>query len=128
MTARSGRGPAESAQLNEERHDDERPVGITRRAARLRELEEVPPQWLTDAIGIRPGRSKSSSGLVLAWRRAALAIDDYRSTYGHDSPTDAIGPTPIEPAARRLHQRAERAINELAEERLRRSKGVGRGD
>jgi hypothetical protein len=52
---------------------------------------------------------------VLAWRRAALVIDDYRSAYSHDSPTDAIGPTPIEPGA--LHQRAERAITDVADER-----------
>jgi hypothetical protein len=77
---------------------------------------------------MRPGRSKSSSGVVLAWRRAARVIDDYRSAYGHASPTDAIGPAPIEPAARRTHQRAEGAITEVADERLRRSKGMGRGD
>ena len=29
------------------------------RAARLRELEDEPPEWLTNAIGTRPGRSKS---------------------------------------------------------------------
>jgi hypothetical protein len=84
--------------------------------------------WLTNAIGMRPGRSKSSSGVVLAWRRAALVVDDYRSAYCHDSSTDAIGPTPIEPEARRLYQRAERAITEVADERLRRSRGIGRGD
>ena len=65
------------SQLNEERHEDERPVASPR-AARLRELEDEPPVWLTNAIGMRPGRSKSSSGVVLAWRRAALVIDDYR--------------------------------------------------
>jgi DNA-directed RNA polymerase specialized sigma24 family protein len=115
------------SQLNEERHENERPVASPR-AARLRELEDEPPVWLTNAIGMRPGRSKSSSGVVLAWRRAALAIDDYRSAYCHDSPTDAIGPTPIEPEARSLHRRAEHAITAVAEERLRRSRGMGRGD
>ncbi len=43
----------------------------------------------TNAIGMRPRRSKSSSGVVLAWRRAALVIDDYRSAYRQDSTTDA---------------------------------------
>jgi DNA-directed RNA polymerase specialized sigma24 family protein len=115
------------SQLNEERHGDERPVASPR-AARLRELEDEPPAWLTSAIGMRPARSKSASGVVLAWRRAALVIDDYRRAYSHDSPTDAIGSTPIEPEARREHQRAERAIAEVAHERLRRSRGMGRGD
>ena len=49
------------AELNEERHGEERPVASPR-AARLRELEDAPPLWLTNAIGTRPGRSKSSSG------------------------------------------------------------------
>jgi hypothetical protein len=52
------------------------------RAARVRELEDHPPKWLTEAIGRAPGRNKSSSGVVLAWRRAALAIDDYRRAQG----------------------------------------------
>jgi hypothetical protein len=113
------------AQLNEERHEDERPVASPR-AARLRELEDDPPKWLTNAIGIRPGRSKSSSSVVLAWRRAALVIDDHRTAYPQPS-TDAIGPTPVDPPARRSHQRAERAIAAVAEERRRRHKGIGRG-
>jgi hypothetical protein len=113
------------AELNEERHEQERPVASPR-AARLRELEDAPPPWLTSAIGTRPGRSKSSSGVVLAWRRAVLAIDDYRRVCGHHSAADAIGPTPIEPDARRFHQHAERAIAEVAAERDRRS-GISRG-
>jgi hypothetical protein len=92
----------------------------------LRELEDAPPQWLTDAIGTRPGRSKSTSGVVLAWRRAVLAIDAYRRACAHHSAKDAIGPTPIEPDARRFHQQAERAIAEVASERDRRS-GLSRG-
>jgi hypothetical protein len=112
------------AELNEERHGNERPVASPR-AARLRQLEDAPPVWLTNAIGTRPGRSKSSSGVVLAWRRAVLVIDDYRRGCGHHSATDPIGPTPIEPSARHLHQHAERAIAEVAAERDRRS-GVSR--
>ena len=41
------------AELNERRHDAERPVASPR-AARLRELEDDPPVWLTNAIGSRP--------------------------------------------------------------------------
>ena len=113
------------AQLNEERHDDERPVASPR-AARLRELEEDPPEWLTNAVGRRPGRTKSDSSSVLAWRRAALVIDDFRHSHGYDSRTDAIGAIPIDPVARRSYQRAERAIADVAESRDRR-KGISRG-
>jgi hypothetical protein len=110
------------AQLNEERHDDERPVASPR-AARLRELEDNPPEWLKNALNSRPMRSKSDGALILAWRRAALAIDDYRSQHLFTSLTDAIGPTPLDPAARRSHQRAERAIAAVAEERELRKHG-----
>jgi DNA-directed RNA polymerase specialized sigma24 family protein len=113
------------AELNEERHNSERPVASPR-AARLRELEDDPPAWLKNAIGTRPGRSKSSSGVVLAWRRAALVLDDYRRASGNRSATDAIGAIPIDPAARRAYQRAERAIKEVADERWRRGHGLGR--
>jgi hypothetical protein len=113
------------AQLNEERHDDERPVASPR-AARLRELEEDPPKWLTNAVGRRPGRTKSDSAIVLSWRRAALVIDDYRRSFGYDSRADAIGAIPIDPAARRSYQRAERAIADVADSRERPNNGAHR--
>jgi len=53
------------AQLNEERLADERPVASPR-AARLRELEDTSPKWLTSAVGRRPGRTESDSSIVLA--------------------------------------------------------------
>ena len=90
----------------------ERELTTPRRAARLRELEDDPPVWLTDAIGPRPGRARSSSSMVIAWRRTALMIDDYRRRVGYRSPTDAIGATPIDRDARRAHQRVERAVTE----------------
>ena len=96
------------AEVNENRHDRERPVASPR-AARLRELEDDPPEWLRTPSAL-PGRSKSSAGVMLAWRRAALAIEDYRTVSGHDSPTEAIGHVPSEPAARRAYVRAQRAI------------------
>jgi hypothetical protein len=45
------------------------------RAARLAELEEDPPRWLVRAIGRRPAMTAEPAA-VLAWRRAALAVDD----------------------------------------------------
>jgi hypothetical protein len=65
----------------EQRHDLERPVASPR-AARLRELEEVPPDWPRNSIGACPRRSKSGSATILAWRRSALVIDDYRVADG----------------------------------------------
>ena len=44
------------AEVNESRHDRERPVASPR-AARLRELEDDPPHWLTTVIGRCPHRS-----------------------------------------------------------------------
>ena len=113
------------AEVNESRHDRERPVASPR-AARLRELEDDPPEWLTSAIGRCPARSKSSVGVVLAWRRAALAIEDYRTVSCHESPTEAIGLAPSEPAARRSYVRAQRAIGEVSNERERRHYGIER--
>jgi RNA polymerase sigma factor (sigma-70 family) len=90
------------------------------RAARLRELETDPPLWLTNAIG-RSGADRSPSALVLAWRRTALLIDDYRQRSGHRSAIDAIGPAPIDREARYAHRHAERAIQEIIELRAGRS-------
>jgi hypothetical protein len=70
--------------------------------------------WLTDAIG-RPRPDRSPSALVLAWRRAALLIDDYRRGSGYRSTTDAIGPVPIDRRAQLAHRHVERAIQEVTE-------------
>jgi hypothetical protein len=58
---------------------------------------------------------------VLAWRRTALLIDDYRQRSGHRSAIDAIGPAPIDREARYAHRHAERAIQEIIELRAGRS-------
>jgi hypothetical protein len=87
------------AELHERRHDLDRPMASPR-AARLRDLEEAPPAWLRGAIGTCPYRSKSNSATILAWRRAALAIDDYRVDHRYDSREDAIGGAPSDPAQR----------------------------
>lgn len=85
----------------------ERPLASPR-SARLRELEVDPPQWLVEAIGRAPTFNKSSARPVLAWRRAALAIDDYRNEAGWHSKEVGVGPTPIQPDARRAHERARK--------------------
>ena len=108
--------------LAERRAVAERPVASPR-LARLRELEAFPPAWLIDTIGQAPNPGKSAAGVSLAWRRAALAIDDHRKLVGHESLRDALGPVPIEPAARRSYARAQRAIEEVTCERERRHRG-----
>ena len=112
------------AEVNEHRHDRERPVASPR-AARLRELEDDSPAWLSNVIGRCPYRSKSSAGVVLAWRRAALAIDDYRRTTGYENPHEAIGFVPRDHKHKRAYILAERAILRVADERERRH-GIGR--
>ena len=98
--------------ITERRIEAERPVASPR-AARLRELEDNPPPWLVSEIGRNGGRGKNDAGTKLAWRRAALSIDDYRGISGWASPSEAIGPTPMDPAARAARDRAERAIGQL---------------
>jgi DNA-directed RNA polymerase specialized sigma24 family protein len=111
-------------ELAERRHEADRPVASPR-AARLRELQDHPPAWLVNTIGRIPGRHKSASNVVLAWRRAALALDDYRHLTGWNSRTEGLGPEPAEPAAYRAHQRAFRALVQLHDERARRH-GISR--
>jgi hypothetical protein len=67
-----------------------------------------------------------ASAIVLSWRRAALVVDDFRQSHGWDSRRDAIGAIPIDPAARRGYQRAQRAISDDAEARERRKSGAQR--
>lgn len=113
------------AEVNQERHNRDRPVASPR-AARLRELEDEPPEWLSGAIGRCPLRSKSSAGVILAWRRAALAIDDYRQTSGYEHPREAIGFVPQDHQRKRAYILAERAISRVGEERERRKGGIER--
>ena len=55
------------AKLNEQRHDRERPVASPR-AARLRELEDDPPDWLSKVIGKCPHSIE-----ILCWRHPGVA-------------------------------------------------------
>jgi DNA-directed RNA polymerase specialized sigma24 family protein len=66
-------GREATAWLRREREIMEQPR--TPRAVRLRELESSPPKWLVSSIGRPPGLHVGMGGL-LAWRRAALAVED----------------------------------------------------
>jgi RNA polymerase sigma factor (sigma-70 family) len=102
--------------ISERRIEDSRPVASPR-AARLRELEDDPPKWLVEAIGTPPARSKSSSGVIVAWRRAALAVDDYRNARGSErAPTNARSALDLA----ETQERARRAVEHLRSERMRR--------
>jgi hypothetical protein len=106
-------------EMARERNECERPVASPR-AARLRELEDDPPKWLMEAISRAPTRNKTGGPAVLAWRRAALAIDDYRRDHGWHSADAALGPHPRAPAPRHAYERAQRAVEQVREERVRR--------
>jgi RNA polymerase sigma factor (sigma-70 family) len=90
--------------------------GMPARAARLQELEEKPPKWLTRAIGRPPGKHVPAQ-IVLPWRRAALAIDDYRREHGVHVADDALGARPTEPRAARAFDLADRARTRAREAR-----------
>jgi RNA polymerase sigma factor (sigma-70 family) len=84
------------------------------RAARLQELEKDPPSWLQASIG----RLRTSDGAqaTLAWRRAALAIDDYRRLRGGvDLPSGSLDERPAEPRAARAFDLARRALERVHE-------------
>jgi hypothetical protein len=87
------------------------------RAERLWDLEQQPPKWLTAAIGRPPGKNTRSQA-VLAWRRAAIAIDDYRREHGpHLGGDEALGRRPAEPRAARSFDLAQRALSAAREAR-----------
>jgi RNA polymerase sigma factor (sigma-70 family) len=56
------------------------------RVARLHELEDEPPKWLTKYIG----RSPAHPAARLAWRRAALVLDDLRTQIGEEPLLDGL--------------------------------------
>ena len=64
--------------------------------------------------------------MILAWRRAGLAIDDYRRSSGFENPREAIGFVPRDHEQKRAYIRAERAILRVASERERRHGGIER--
>lgn len=88
------------------------------RAARLDELEREPPEWLKRAIGRRPPVTEHRPAL-LAWRRAALTLDDYRCQYGRGLGDEPLGKRPIAADAARAFDLARAAIERAVQARSR---------
>jgi RNA polymerase sigma factor (sigma-70 family) len=96
------------------------PEPLPPRAQRLHDLETAPPLWLTSAIG-RPDSSRGGrqgyATRLLAWRRAALAIDDYRALTGFAAEDAALGTRPSGERSARAYDAALRAIDALHQRR-----------
>jgi hypothetical protein len=92
------------------------------RAERLWELEHRQLDWLVGKLGRLPRttrRTQSQATRQRAWRRAALALDDLRNCVRPERFDVALATTPREPVARRLHELAHRALDELQHARTR---------
>ena len=110
--------------LRERTHDADE---MAPRAKRLFELERDQPAWLKERIGRVPKgsrRSVAQTEVRRAWRRAALALDDYRTAIGPADFSGDINVAPTDPDLRRQHELARRAIAELTHVR---GRGLGRG-
>ena len=78
-------------------------------------MERQPPSWLTTAIGQPPaGRDTSVTHLSL-WRRAALALDDYRRRRGQFG-TMALETLPDHAELASMHCAAWRAVQRYRDE------------
>jgi hypothetical protein len=87
------------------------------RAERLWELEHEQPDWLTAKIGRLPRasrRSVANSARRRAWRRAALALDDFGELVGPERLDESLASTSQEPALRGPFSTARRALDEFA--------------
>jgi RNA polymerase sigma factor (sigma-70 family) len=97
------------------------------RAARLEELETNPPSWLLASIGRQ--RKKDGAHAMLVWRRAALAIDDYRRRYGQDLGEEPLGHRPHDASAARafdLAQRDSERVQAIRSRDVERGRGLDR--
>jgi hypothetical protein len=90
-----------------------RELAWQRRAAGLA-AEHERPGYLREELGPVPTSTRGRR----AWRQAAAAIQDYRTTYHITDPDQALGPVPREPAQRAAWHQA-RAAAQQAQDRQR---------
>lgn len=92
------------------------------RAGRLLALEDAPPEYLRVAIGRPPkleNRRYAAQVLLREWRRAAIAIEDFRERWGVTDPIRALGAPPAESEQRRARNEARLRIERCRQERER---------
>jgi transcriptional regulator with XRE-family HTH domain len=111
-----------------ETHARSLPENVPRipRAIRLRQLENAPPDWLLRAIGRIPA-SPMGPEVRLLWRRAALALDDFRRQSGRELEPE-LGARPSDPEAARAYDLAAAAAARVHEARAvwrGNSRGIG---
>jgi DNA-directed RNA polymerase specialized sigma24 family protein len=93
-----------------ERTHAERPS--SRRAERLWQLERHPPDWLVEMIGA-PSCTRKNEGHTTArreWRRAAIALDDYRRAAGPEAFDAMDAEPPADSRLQSLHAVAVRSV------------------
>jgi DNA-binding CsgD family transcriptional regulator len=90
----------------------------TERAARLASFERDPPGWIVSRIGKPPGGFRGGAVALLAWRRAALAIDDYRRAHDLRLARPDHEPSPATPEAARAWDLTAAAIQRVEETRV----------
>jgi DNA-directed RNA polymerase specialized sigma24 family protein len=99
---------------------DDPVVSAPRRATRLRQLEESPPNWLVRELGRPPVKHRLQRAYgtrILSWRRAALAIETYRELACFDSEDRALGLRPRDERSAEAFDAAVRAIEIVGRER-----------
>jgi RNA polymerase sigma factor (sigma-70 family) len=92
------------------------------RAERLWQLESAPPQWLVEQIGAPTRLSRRMAGETSrrrAWRRAALALDDYRELAGDEAVKALSSEAPEDRELRAAHTLAVRAVDAWRAEQCR---------
>jgi len=91
-------------EIRAEREHDRR--DFPPRAERLWELENSTPDWLVAKIGRPVKPSRKFAGRTeqrRQWRRAALALDDYRRAAGAEGFESMTTEPPVDPALRERH-------------------------
>jgi conjugative relaxase-like TrwC/TraI family protein len=71
--------------------------------------EHNQPGWLAAELGPVPESTRGRR----AWRQAAAAITDYRSSYQVSDPERALGPPPRDPAQRAAYREVQQAIGRV---------------